>query len=107
VSEPVTVFVWVVDTLPAEPGCHCKCKGTAGCAGFSPPSPLPPALQVTVGLKPLDIYNNVMHMVLDNGLVLTGDIKLCYVIECEQPGAGYSDMHACTAMAWDGLAGSR
>lgn len=50
-------------------------------------------MQVTVGLKALDIFNNVMHMVLDNGLVVNGNITLCYVIECESlnccgPGSG-------------------
>jgi hypothetical protein len=40
-------------------------------------------LQLTVGLKAVDIYNNVMHLVLDTGVVMPSNISVCYTVQCE------------------------
>lgn len=51
-----------------------------------PHSSLPPSLrQLTLGIKALDIYGNVMHQVLDTGEVVPSSISLCYTMESESP----------------------
>ncbi len=74
--------------------CHCHCCTVTQTVTLSLSAPCP---QVTVGLKALDIYNNLMHMVLDNGMVLDGNITLCYIIECESVrGDSRGQLHAHT-----------
>jgi hypothetical protein len=39
-------------------------------------------LQLIVGIRAMDIYNNVMYLVLDSGVVMPSNITVCYTLQC-------------------------